>query len=59
MIYEAIKSFVAASSSLADINLTEIIESRLGGFAKWRFSKENGATVKKAFKKARHENYTC
>ena len=57
-ISEAIKSTVAASIGSLTDNLTEVIESRLGSFAK-RFSEENGATVEQAVKKARRENYTC
>ena len=57
-ISEAIKSTVAASIGGLTDNLTEVIESRLGSFAK-RFSEENGATVEQAVKKTRRENYTC
>ena len=57
-ISEAIKSTVAASIGSLTDNLTEVIESRLGSFAK-RFSEENGATVEQAVKRARRENYTC
>ena len=45
-------------SSVAESNLTQVIEDRLGGFAK-RFSEENSSTVEQAVKKARRESYTC
>ena len=57
-ISEAIRSTVAASiGGLAD-NLRQVIESRLVRFHR-RFSEESLATVEKAVKKVRRENYTC
>ena len=50
-----IKASVA--ESLTD-GITQVIEDRLGGFAK-RFSEENSSTVEQAVKKARRESYTC
>ena len=53
-----IKSSVAESIGALTDNLTQVIEDRLGGFAK-RFSEENSSTVEQAVKKARRESYTC
>ena len=53
-----IKSSVAESIGALTDNLTQVIEDRLGGFAK-RFSEENSSTVEQVFKKARRESYTC
>ena len=39
-------------------NLTQVIESRLSGFAK-RFSEENSSSVEQAVQRAQCENYTC
>lgn len=57
-ISKAIKSTVVASIDRLSRNLTEVIECRLGSFAK-RFSKQNGATVDQTVKKAGRESYTC
>ena len=53
-----IKASVAESIGALTDNLTQVIEDRLGGFAK-RFSEENSSTVEQAVKKARRESYTC
>ena len=53
-----IKTSVAESIGALTDNLTQVIEDRLGGFAK-RFSEENSSTVEQAVKKARRESYTC
>lgn len=49
-----IKASVAESIGALTDNLTQVIEDRLGGFAK-RFSEENSSTVEQAVKKARRE----
>ncbi|CAH3148534.1 unnamed protein product [Porites lobata] len=45
-----IKSSVAESIGALTDNLTQVIEDRLGGFAK-RFSEENSSTVEQAVKR--------
>ena len=50
-----IKASVAESIGALTDNLTQVIEDRLGGFAK-RFSEENSSTVEQAVKKARRES---
>ena len=57
-INQLIKSSVAGSISALTDNLSQVIEDRLGGFAK-RFSEENCSTVEQAVKKARRESCTC
>ena len=52
------KSSLTESISALTDNLTQVIEDRLGGFAK-RFSEENSSIVEQAVKKARRESYTC
>ena len=52
-----IKASVAKSIGALTDNLTQVIEDRLGGFAK-RFSEENSSTVEQAVKKARRESST-
>ena len=53
-----IKASVAESIGALTDGVTQVIEDRLGGFAK-RFSGENSSTVEQAVKKARRESYTC
>ena len=53
-----IKASVAESIGALTDGITQVIEDRLGGFAK-RFSEENSSTVEQAVKKARRESYTC
>ena len=53
-----IKSSVAESIGALTENLTQVIEDRLGGFAK-RFFEENSSTVEQAVKKTRREGYNC
>ena len=53
-----IKGSVAESIGALTDNITQVIEDRLGGFAK-RFSEENSSTVEQAVKKACRESYTC
>ena len=57
-ITQLIKSSVDESIGALTDNLTQVIEDRLGGFAK-RFSEKNSSTVEQAIKKARQESYTC
>ncbi|PFX25174.1 hypothetical protein AWC38_SpisGene10212 [Stylophora pistillata] len=57
-ISEAIQSTVNVLVGRLTDSLTGVIEARLGSLAQ-RFFEENGATVGKAVKKARRENYTC
>lgn len=57
-ISKGINSTVDALIGVLSNNLTEVIESRLGSFAQ-HSSKENGATIDQALKKAHCENYTC
>ena len=57
-INQLIKSSVAESIGALTDNLSQVIEDRLGGFAK-RFSEENSSTVEQAVKMARRESYTC
>ena len=53
-----IKASLTESIGALTDNFTQVIEDRLGGFAK-RFSEENNSTVEQAVKKARRESYTC
>ena len=54
-INQLMKSSVAESIGALTDNLSQVIEDRLGGFAK-PFSEENSSTVEQAVKKARRES---
>ena len=53
-----IKASVAESIGALTDGVMQVIEDRLGGFAK-RFFGENSSTVEQAVKNARRESYTC
>ena len=55
---KAVEVFVNDSIAGLTDNLTQVIENRLGAFAK-RFSEENSSAVTSAVKKARSERYAC